>query len=240
MIYHCLFEQSGTFKNVIKRCGGQAKDYDILNDYGETDVQIDLFEQIDRAYLGINSIFDKIKPDDFILAFFPCTRFENQCNMLFLGNAFKMKNWSDEKKLNYDLYLHSQLTRNYELVTKLALVALRKKIPLIIENPMGKEHYLTRYWAIKPKVIEMNRAEHGDHYKKPTQFWFINCDPKNNLIFKNYENHYRGRIEDVTKDRAKVRSEIHSDYAEWFLMNYVFDDKFIQEITDKEYRSVKK
>lgn len=105
---------------------------------------------------------------------------------------------------------------------------------------MGKEHYLTRYWAIKPKVIETNRAEHGDHYKKPTQFWFINCDPKNNLIFRNYENHYRGRIEDVTKDRTKVRSEIHSDYAEWFLMNYVFDDKFIQEITDEEYRSVKK
>ena len=49
-----------------------------------------------------------------------------------------------------------------------------------------------------------------------------------------------GRIEDVTKDRAKVRSEIHSDYAEWFLINYVFDDKFIQEITDEEYRSVKK
>lgn len=28
--------------------------------------------------------------------------------------------------------------------------------------------------------------------------------------------------------------------AAWFLMNYVFDDKFIQEITDEEYRSAKK
>lgn len=226
MTYHCLFEQSGTFKNVIKNWGGQAKDYDILNDYGETDVQIDLFDQIDRAYLELNSIFDNIKQDDFIMAFFPCTRFEDQCNMSFLGNAHQMKNWSDERKLNYDLYLHSQLARNYELVTKLALIALRKKVPLVIENPKGNSHYLTRYWAIKPKVIDMNRAEHGDYYKKPTQFWFINCEPKNNLIFKTYENHYIGQIENVYSTRQ--RSKIHSDYAEWFLMTYVFDDKFIK------------
>lgn len=226
MTYHCLFEQSGTFKNVIKNWGGQAKDYDILNDYGETDVQIDLFDQIDRAYLELNSIFDNIKQDDFIMAFFPCTRFEDQCNMRFLGNAHQMKNWSDERKLNYDLYLHSQLARNYELVTKLALIALRKKVPLVIENPKGNSHYLTRYWAIKPKVIDMNRAEHGDYYKKPTQFWFINCEPKNNLIFKTYENHYIGQIENVYSTRQ--RSKIHSDYAEWFLMTYVFDDKFIK------------
>lgn len=226
MTYHCLFEQSGTFKNVIKNWGGQAKDYDILNDYGETDVQIDLFDQIDRAYLELNSIFDNIKQDDFIMAFFPCTRFEDQCNMSFLGNAHQMKNWSDERKLNYDLYLHSQLARNYELVTKLALIALRKKVPLVIENPKGNSHYLTRYWAIKPKVIDMNRTEHGDYYKKPTQFWFINCEPKNNLVFKTYENHHIGRIENVYSTRQ--RSEIHSDYAEWFLMTYVFDDKFIK------------
>lgn len=221
MTYHCLFEQSGTFKNVIKNWGGRAKDYDVLNTYGETDVQIDLFDQIDRAYLELNSIFDSIKQEDFILAFFPCTRFEDQCNMSFQGNAHQMKNWSDERKLNYDLYLHSQLTRNYELVTKLALIALRKRVPLVIENPKGTLHYLTRYWAIKPKVIDMNRAEHGDYYKKPTQFWFINCEPKNNLISKSYENHFVGQIENVYSTRQ--RSEIHSDYAEWFLTTYIFD-----------------
>lgn len=43
---HCLFEQSGTFKNEFKKLGIEAFDYDILNDYGETDYQIDLFAQI--------------------------------------------------------------------------------------------------------------------------------------------------------------------------------------------------
>ena len=43
---HCLFEQSGTFKNEFKKLGFEAYDYDILNEYGETDYQVDLFEEI--------------------------------------------------------------------------------------------------------------------------------------------------------------------------------------------------
>ena len=43
---HCLFEQSGTFKNEFKKLGIEAYDYDILNDYGQTDFQIDLYSQI--------------------------------------------------------------------------------------------------------------------------------------------------------------------------------------------------
>lgn len=43
---HCLFEQSGTFKNEFRKLGIEAEDYDILNDFGETDHIIDLFEEI--------------------------------------------------------------------------------------------------------------------------------------------------------------------------------------------------
>ena len=47
---HLLFEQSGTFKREFKKLGYEAIDYDIQNEYGETDNVIDLFEQIDIAY----------------------------------------------------------------------------------------------------------------------------------------------------------------------------------------------
>ena len=43
---HCLFEQSGTFKNEFIKLGVPAYDYDILNDFGETDFVIDLFKEI--------------------------------------------------------------------------------------------------------------------------------------------------------------------------------------------------
>ena len=84
--YHCFFEQSGTFKNEFKKLGYKAYDYDILNDFGETDYQIDLYEEIEKAYLGLKSIFDKIATGGgTILAFFPCIRFEAQVLLNFRG-----------------------------------------------------------------------------------------------------------------------------------------------------------
>ena len=56
MIAHCLFEQSGTFKNEFKKLGIEAYDYDILNNYGETDYQIDLYEEI-RGGMTENRVF---------------------------------------------------------------------------------------------------------------------------------------------------------------------------------------
>ena len=46
MIVHCLFEQSGTFKNEFRKLGYEAYDYDIQNSFGQTDYVIDLFSEI--------------------------------------------------------------------------------------------------------------------------------------------------------------------------------------------------
>lgn len=43
---HCLFEQSGTFKNEFKKLGIDAEDYDIQNEFGQTDHVCDLFAEI--------------------------------------------------------------------------------------------------------------------------------------------------------------------------------------------------
>ena len=50
MIVHCLFEQSGTFKNEFLKMGIQALDYDILNDFKQTDYVIDLYQEIENGY----------------------------------------------------------------------------------------------------------------------------------------------------------------------------------------------
>jgi hypothetical protein len=49
---HCLFEQSGTFKQEFIKLGIPAEDYDIQNNFGQTDHIIDLFAQIETAYQG--------------------------------------------------------------------------------------------------------------------------------------------------------------------------------------------
>lgn len=221
-MYYCLFEQSGTFKNEIKKLGGVAKDFDIQNDYGETDIIIDLYDEIERGYLELNSIFDGMTPADYIIAFFPCTRFEAQINMAMLGNQYQQEKWDDYKKLNYDLYLHKQMSNNYELITKLVLICIRKNIPLVIENPSSPLHYLTRNWALKPKVIDLDRRANGDYYKKPTQYWFINCEPKNNLVFESIDWCEYRKTTDNRSD-IKKRSEIHPQYANRFIRQYIAD-----------------
>lgn len=44
MKVHCLFEQSGTFKNEFRKLGINAYDYDIQNEFNQTDYVIDLLK----------------------------------------------------------------------------------------------------------------------------------------------------------------------------------------------------
>lgn len=218
---HCLFEQSGTFKNEFKKLGFCAYDYDILNDFNETDFQIDLFNEIEKAYSNEESIFDNIKLNDLIMAFFPCVRFETQIKLAFRGDNYGQRKWSDILKLEYDLNLHEELNHFYSLITKLTIICLRKGLRLIIENPYSSQHYLTNYWAIRPKLIDKNRRLRGDYYEKPTQYWFINCEPSNNFIFEGIDL----PIRQFVNDKSTVeRSLISKQYANRFIREFIIDE----------------
>lgn len=219
MKIHCFFEQSGNFKNEFKKLGYEAEDYDILNDFGETDNQIDLFAEIEKAYGGRCSVFDGISPDDLIMAFFPCIRFEEQIKLGFRGDLYQLKNYTDEQKLEYDLKLHSELANLYALVTKLAIVCLRKSLKLIIENPWSERHYLRQFWALKPKIIDKNRRLKGDYYTKPTQYWFIGCEPKDNFVLEPIEITPYKTVSQVSN--TVERSLISKNYARRFIKEFI-------------------
>lgn len=229
MKYHCFFEQSGTFKNEFKKLGYEAYDYDILNDFKETDFQIDLFNEIEKAYVNEESIFDELtKEKSMILAFFPCTRFEDQIQMGFRGTMFQQKNWGNIQKLEYDLELHKELSRLYELVTKLAIVCLKRNVKLIIENPYSTTHYLVKYWSIPYTILDTDRTLKGDYYKKPTQYWFINCEPKNNIIFEPLllveKKRITARVKDGGTNNTAERSMIHPQYANRFIREFILEE----------------
>nr|DAT39967.1 MAG TPA: hypothetical protein [Bacteriophage sp.] len=88
---HCFFEQSGTFKNEFIKLGYKAFDYDIQNDFGETDFQIDLFSEIEKGYEEKESIFDNITKDDFVIAFFPCIYFEAMQSTYYQMTSINIK-----------------------------------------------------------------------------------------------------------------------------------------------------
>ena len=232
---HCLFEQSGTFKNEFKKLGIDAYDYDILNDYGQTDYQVDLFAEIRGGYDGKPSIFDTMTPDDLILAFFPCTRFEAQILLHYRGDAVQMKKYTDIQKLEKDLELHAELSENYELITKLAIVILKKGLRMVFENPYSTQHYLTNYWCLKPAIIDHDRRQNGDYMTKPTQYWFIGFKPMQNLVFEpldyvEYRTHNGMKAKDG-KSKTVRRSEIHPQYANRFIRQYLIDERSDNDTT---------
>lgn len=143
--------------------------------------------------------------------------------MHFRGDSFQQKNSSDIEKLEKDLELHKELHYLYSLITKLSIICLKKKIPLIIENPYSSQHYLNRYWCMTPKIIDKDRSYNGDYFKKPTQYFFIGCEPKDNFIFEGLEIVQRKKISKISN---KVeRSIIHPQYARRFIQTYILEEE---------------
>ena len=179
------------------------------------------------GYDGKPSIFDSIAQDDVIFAFFPCTRFEAQILLSFRGDAHQFKNQSDLEKLERDLRLHKELSENYELITKLAIIVLKRNLQMVFENPMSEQHYLTRYWCLRPSIKDKNRRLNGDYMTKPTQYWFIGFEPKQNLVFEpldyvEYRTH-QGMTKKGEHSREERRSEISPQYANRFIRQYILE-----------------
>lgn len=164
-----------------------------------------------------------------ILAFFPCTRFESRVPLWFRGEAQQQKNWTIFQKLDYSMNLHDELHEFYLLISKLVYVAKKKGLRMVIENPYMQPHYLTTYWCLRPTLIDKDRTQNGDYYQKPTQYWFINCEPYYNLVFEPLDYVERQVIAKVKKkDGLSVktqRSMIHPQYANRFIRQYLIEQE---------------
>jgi hypothetical protein len=223
---YCLFEQSGTFKNAFKSLGINAEDYDILNDFGETDHVIDLFSEIDKAYEGKPSLFDNIGALDLVFAFFPCTRFEARVPLSFRCERHGMEAYTNIEKLEYSMKLHEELHRLYMLICKLFVIANRGGWRMIVENPNTQPHYLTTYFPVKPSLIDPDRSANGDYFKKPTQYWFVNCEPEQYMFFEPLEHVEKHTVDQamklgIGKNRQVNRSLMHPQYARRFIKSYI-------------------
>ena len=218
----CFFEQSGTFRDCFIELGIDSVCLDIKNEYGKTDIQIDLFAEIRKAYFDCESIFDKITRDDIIIAFFPCIRFTKQIELEFKQCSRQYRTLALEEKLLLAKQLEQERTDFYNLFCDLILVCCKKHIRLIIENPYSNNHYLVRYFPIRASIIDTNRRERGDYYEKPTQYWFINCLPSYNLnaLFKEQVMPKKRRVLDYPSG-SKERSEISPIYARQFIEEFI-------------------
>ena len=217
--WHCLFEQSGTFKAQFQKLGFLAYDYDVLDAYGQTDHKIDLFETIEKCFAGEPTFFDDLGFGDAIIAFFPCVRFEAQIIMQMRGVAFQLKDKTESEKLRVSLKLAEEQLMLYRYLCHLCMICLEKDIPLVVENPYSTQSFLNRYFPIQPAVVDMDRRRNGDYFSKPTQFFFFACKPFDNPLLDEPIDYYP--TQKVVVARGAERSMLSPCYARRFIRSYL-------------------
>lgn len=79
----------------------------------------------------------------------------------------------------YEKILERAKNREYffEMCIKMFCVCDTLGLRLIMENPYSKSHYLVKNFVYKPMVIDRNRRMRGDYFVKPTQYFYVNCEP---------------------------------------------------------------
>jgi hypothetical protein len=233
---HCFFEQSGTFKNEFIKLGIPAEDYDIQNNFGETDHQDDLFKEIENAYDDKPSIFDNITKDDLIVAFFPCIYFSalSQMSMYWTCVNYRKKTMKEKT----DLILERSHNREYffSLAVKMLAVAQMRGLRLIMENPWSEQTFLKANFVMAPTLVDMDRTKRGDFFKKPTAYFFINCEPldgetrQQSKVVKNIlSSKSSGQAGLCSEDR----SMISKDYARNWICDFILGIK--QPDVDQNY-----
>lgn len=219
---HCFFEQSGTFKNEFIKLGIPAADYDIQDDYGETDHVVNLFAEIECAYDGRPSLFDGIESSDLIMAFFPCVFFCQASMMQFSWNDINYRGLDDKGKSDKILQRLENRTYFYSVAIKMLTVAKQRGLRLIMENPWGNT-YLKNF-VIPPALIDYNRMLRGDYFKKPTAYWYVNCVPTVGFSIqkdKKQREILNCRHGKFAGECSAERSMISPDYARNFICDYI-------------------
>lgn len=224
---HCLFEQTGTFKNAFKQLGIPAFDYDIQNQFGQTDFLYDLFDAIDDSYKHKPSVLDLISKEDLVFAFFPCIYFNEHNEMYFCGTSHNLRNLSPAAKLLAIIERSDKRQEYYKKVLQLITICEERQLKLVIENPYNAHHYWRFNFPNYPKVIDMNRTLRGDYFKKPTQYIFVGFEPGNGQsIAKIHKMKY---IEDsksspVSGMCSAERSMISPEYAHNFICDFILNE----------------
>lgn len=223
---HCFFEQSGTFKNEFIKLGIPAEDYDIQNNFGETDHQEDLFKAIEDAYDGKPSLFDNIRggeDGDLIFAFFPCIYFSCLSQMSMTWGAVNYRKCTTKQATDLIIERSSNREKFYVLAIKMLAVAKMRGIRLIMENPWSMQTYLKSNFVLPPSLVDHDRTIRGDFFAKPTAYWYINCEHTRGLTIQKL--HKATRVLDkkgATKGTcSEERSMISPDYARNFICDFI-------------------
>lgn len=160
------------------------------------------------------------------MAFFPCIYFCQDSMMAFNLSQRNYRGLTDREKVEKILEREANRSHFYRLLIKLYAVCLIRGLRLIIENPHTSPHYLqNQNFLAPPSLVDKDRSARGDWFKKPTAYWFVNCEPLKGHFTEQRDKDVR-RIEACKRGKeagicSEERSMISPDYARNFICDFL-------------------
>ena len=159
-----------------------------------------------------------------VIAFFPCIYFCATSQMAMSLTDTNKRKMPMVQRYAFVLDRSRKRQLFLELLIKLMGVCELRGIRLIVENPWAMQTYLKNGFIKTPSLIDMNRASRGDFYKKPTAYWFINCEPTHGMTLcqdKKIKRIFDAKPGVKAGMCSEERSMISSDYARNFICDFI-------------------
>lgn len=142
--------------------------------------------------------------------------------------AVNYRKLSQREKTKQILERSENREKFFRLAVKMISVAIMRNIPIIMENPWSEQTFLKANFVAAPSVVDGNRMLRGDYFKKPTAYWFFNCEP---TIGQSYQKPKETKSVAYCKKAPKAgvcseeRSMISPDYARNFICDFILGKK---------------
>ena len=95
---------------------------------------------------------------------------------------------------------------------------------MIFENPWSEQTYLKANFIKVPDIVDMDRMQRGDYFKKPTAYWYWNCSPTSGESYQNdkeKKTQMKSRGSGQAGLCSEERSMISPDYARNFICDFI-------------------
>ena len=174
---------------------------------------------------GGASVFDEITPDDLIVAFFPCIYFEALQMTTYQLTSINQRAMTYCEKIKDAMERLQKRTYFHTLLYKLTYIVNDRGFRLVIENPATQPNYLVGMQNFpNPTFIDKNRLLRGDYFKKPTAYWYFNCEPTYGQSWQK-DKEQKKIMDAKSAPRAGLcseeRSMISPDYARNFICDFI-------------------
>lgn len=135
-----------------------------------------------------------------------------------------MIKWEEKKRFDYMIEKNQNRAKMFELLLKLCGIAMVKGIRLVFENPYSINTYLKQnVFLKKPDVVDNNRQVRGDYFRKPTAYWFFNCEPTYGMSCEKSKEEKRDIVHCKKSPQKGVCSEERSMMSPTYARNFICD-----------------